>query len=133
MTDKKDYSSDQMHQMESFLVGVLQKCKDANLKIVETRSLTFERVEMVVELNNIASWKEIFATDFGGVHKDQNVPPNPADMLITKAYGGINDLQVLFVKELDFCKAIAMFWPWGDSQNMTVHMAFVFSGQDASG
>ena len=131
MGEKEKYSADDKYQMEAFLVGVLKKCKEASLKIIDTRSLTFERVEMVVELKNLQKWKEIFAADFNGIRKDENIAPTSENLQITKAYGGLTEGQVLFQKDLERFTAIAMFWPWGDGQSMTVHMGFVFPNAEA--
>ncbi len=126
MPELNNYSPEEKVQMEAWLVSVLQKCKNAQLQISEKRNYTFERVELVVYRNDIDEWKRIFAEDYGGIRKDEGATPTEEDMAITKSYGGVNEMQTLFVKELESFTAIAMFWPWGDDLSMTVHMGFVF-------
>lgn len=130
MAELQDYSKEQKIQMETWLVNTLKKCKDQGLGIHDKRAFTFERIELVIYASEISDWLQIFEHDYKGVSKPAGEKPTDEDLKLTHAYGGINEYQILFACPLDDeLTAIAMLWPWNDSEHVTLHMAFSRNNQ----
>lgn len=125
MAELQEYTKEQKIRMETWLVNTLQKCKDRELGVQDKRAFTYERIELVIYAAEIAEWLQIFEQDYDGVRKPAGEKPTDDDLRLTHAYGGVNEIQVLFACPLDDeLTAIAMFWPWNDSEHVTLHMAF---------
>ena len=125
MAELQQYTKEQKIKMETWLVNTLQKCKDGELGVQDKRAFTYERIELVIYASEIVEWLQIFEQDYDGVRKPAGEKPTDDDLRLTHAYGGVNEIQVLFACPLDDeLTAIAMFWPWNDSEHVTLHMAF---------
>lgn len=102
------------------LKEIIEKC--GALRVITERDYSDECVELVIYKEEMAQWGKILEGILGFPVKPEGVAPRKKDRSLTEDYGGITDSQVLFYHEFEDVSVIAMFWPWGDGQSVTLKM-----------
>ena len=100
---------------------VTEKCSVLNVH--QQRCITDDYSELVFYSKEIDAWNKLFTDIFGPAIKPVGVKASKDDLRLTKDYGGVNENQALFKKELDDANLIAMFWPWQDGIHTTLRVA----------
>jgi hypothetical protein len=93
------------------------------LEIQEKRSIGDDYGELV--LLNTPALHKLLSDIFGPAVKKSNEKPDKETTILAKEFGGIWDNQTLFKKNSQNCILIAMLWPWGDQQHITIKIAIV--------
>ncbi|MDX9786828.1 MAG: hypothetical protein RBT11_08630 [Desulfobacterales bacterium] len=97
----------------------------AHLKIVETRVMDDEYVELVFLNMDLGAWYKTLAANLGEPRKQAGSEPTREDQTLTRQTGGIWVNQTLFEKSFGDVTVIAKFWPWGDEVHTTLKMALL--------
>jgi len=95
------------------------------LGIYEKRSASDVYCECVFFSKDLPLWQKIFDDVLGPAVKPEKIRPSKEHLALTKEHGGIEANQVLFKKDFDDAVIVAMLWPWGDRQHITVKIAVV--------
>lgn len=92
-------------------------------KIFEKRVVEPEYVELVYFSKDKSTWEKTLENLFGP-------PIKPAGVLATKetrqkaeSYGGLYENQTLYWSKTSTGEFIAMLWPWGDQEHITLKVA----------
>ncbi len=96
--------------------------KNSQLEVYEKRSSTPEYGEIVVLAKDLAAWEKIFTELFGPAVKPAGSALPKEYAPLVKPFGGVNDDQILFVKNSQGVTVIAMFWPWQNKQQVTLKL-----------
>ena len=102
------------------LKEILEKC--SMLRVVTERDYSDECVELIIRKEEIIQWNGILEDILGPPVKPAGAAPRRKDRSLTEDYGGITDSQILFYQEFEDISVIAMFWPWGDGESVTLKM-----------
>jgi len=105
---------------------ILQSCK--GLTVCEERSRGQDYCELVFLNEEIDRWNTIFTRLLGPAIKPKGLKPTEEDLLVTAAYGGITDGQVLFRKDFGPEIILAMLWPWQNGSQVTLKVALLRRG-----
>lgn len=97
----------------------------SHLKIVETRVMDDEYVELVFLNTDSGAWHKTLAATLGEPRKPAGREPTQKDQALTRQTGGIWINQTLFEKSFGDVTVIAKFWPWGDEVHTTLKMALL--------
>jgi len=102
------------------LSEILKKC--SMLEVVTERSNSNGYVELVIYKKEMELWSDIISGILGAAVKPAGASPTKEDLSLTKEYGGIRDGQTLFYCKFDEVPIVAMFWPWGNGEYVTLRM-----------
>jgi len=102
---------------------IFEKCKTLN--IYEERTMQEDYLELVFYTKETGQWDKLFTAILGEAAKPAGKKPAPADLTLTKEYGGVYDNQTLYKKKFDNGTIVAMFWPWQDAVRTTLKVALV--------
>ncbi|MBD3243189.1 MAG: FMN-binding protein [Chitinivibrionales bacterium] len=102
---------------------LLEACKD--LPIEERREVRGDYCEMVIYARDMDRWITSVSQVLGEAAKPMGQAPKAADSAITEKFGGIDKNQTLFRKDEQERATIAMFWPWGDGEHVTMKLALI--------
>lgn len=105
------------------LTEIFQQLSD--LKIVETRVMGDEYVELVFLNMDLGEWYKVLVKNLGEPRKPAGREPTAKDQALTRHTGGIWANQTLFEKSFGDVTVIAKFWPWGDEAHTTLKMALL--------
>jgi|TARA_B100000315_G_C14475255_1_gene540295 hypothetical protein len=105
------------------LKEILKKCNELN--VYEERAADNNYFELVFYTKEADQWNKLFDEILGPVAKPSGKKPTPADLELTKEYGGIFDNQTLFKKDFEEGTIIAMFWPWQDAVRTTLKVSLI--------
>ncbi|MFA5059303.1 MAG: hypothetical protein WC676_01570 [Candidatus Omnitrophota bacterium] len=97
--------------------------KFQSLKCDQQRAMEDDYVEVVFDVKDQQAWHKVLTDVFGPVAKPEGKAPTREDSSLTEEFGGVFDNQVLFRKDFNGTKVIAMLWPWGNRQQITLKMA----------
>jgi len=92
----------------------------STLSIVEQRALTDEYGELVFYRKDLPEWEKLLERFFGVAAKPAGERPTEEALGLTGDYGGVQDEQTLFKKEVSGLAFLAMLWPWQDGAYVTV-------------
>lgn len=95
------------------------------MNVFEKRNITENYLEIVFYSRDKNEWERVFIEILGNAVKPPKSNPTREDSAITKDYGGIKADQTLFKKEIEGFVVIAMFWPWGDGDHVTLKAACI--------
>lgn len=118
-------SSERGIQYQMRLKEIIDGC--GHLKVIESRCVTNDFVDIVFSNAEIAEWQNILSSFLGTPTKPQGQPPSHSDLEITSSTGGIRANQTLFEREFEEGTVIAKFWPWQDGRYTTLRMALLFN------
>jgi hypothetical protein len=99
---------------------LLEQCR--HLDVAERRMLEKDYVEVVFYKKDLSDWEKVFASYLGAPAKPPGNRSSLYDRHVTRQSGGIETNQTLYRKEFDSQSLIAMFWPWGDDEHVTLKM-----------
>jgi hypothetical protein len=102
---------------------IIDCCSD--LKIAEKRCISEDFVELVFHNEEIEEWQRVLTAFLGGPSKPEGQEPSEKNLETTANTGGIRPEQTLFEKEFENAAIIAKFWPWKDSEHITLRMALL--------
>ena len=97
---------------------LIKRCRA--LEIAEERQLSEEYGEFVIYNEHITEWYKMFDEILGKPQKSLGAKPTKADLLLTEKYGGVYENQVLYKKDFNEGTLLAMLWPWGDGEHITL-------------
>jgi hypothetical protein len=93
------------------------------LEIYEERTMTETYCEVVFKTSDQDKWAAVLTEFLGQPAKPSGQKPSSEDMKITKDFSGIYANQTLYKKEVDGSTVIAMLWPWGSGDLITLKLA----------
>ena len=99
--------------------------KYSALAIYEERKRTPEYEELVFYKNEMKEWDRVLSEALGQAVKPAGKRPSAADAATAEAFGGIRADQVLYVRELEDAKIVAMIWPWSDGTHATLKVFYI--------
>jgi hypothetical protein len=105
------------------LKEIIGSCR--HLKMVETRCLTEEFIELVFQNDDMPEWQRILSEYLGKPRKPQGQEPSLNDLKLTAGTGSIRIEQTLFEKDFENGTIIGKFWPWRDNRYTTLRMALL--------
>jgi len=97
----------------------------ASLPVYEKRAKDDNYYEIVFMKEDIDKWEKCLAEILGIPAKLPKTKPTKEDLRVTEYYGGIQNEQTLFRKDLEQGTVIVMFWPWQDNSHITLKAAIV--------
>jgi len=104
--------------------------KFEKLDIYEKRVANERYTELVFFSKDVKAWLKVFTEFLGPPVKPQGLQPTPADIILTKEYGGLWESQTLFKKDDTDRVVFAMFWPWDDGEHITLKVVSLKKGSD---
>lgn len=93
------------------------------LDVKKKRSQEENYLELVFFKKDINAWERELKEIMGQAKKPFRVKPSAEHDKLAKPYGGIRANQALYQKSFHAYDVIAMIWPWGNGQNMTLKLA----------
>lgn len=90
------------------------------LTLQEKRVQKDDYLEVVVPSSVMTSLDSLLESRMGSPMKPLNRKPSPEAARFAEPYGGIFEGQVLYHKRQDNADLIAMLWPWGSGDAVTV-------------
>lgn len=90
------------------------------LQIKKKRSHEEGYLEVVFYRKDLDVWERELKEIMGPAVKPFRTKPSEAHGKLAKPYGGIRSNQALYQKSFHAYDVIAMIWPWGDRQHMTL-------------
>lgn len=102
---------------------VEKKC--SGLGIFEKRMVSENYCEIVLSTKDRDRTNEIFEEIFGKPLVPTGYAPGREAVVLTKEHGGIRKGQKLYRLTVEDNTIIALFWPWSDSEHVTVKIAVV--------
>ena len=93
------------------------------LDVKKKRSQEENYLELVFFKKDINAWERELKEIMGQAKKPFRVKPSAEHGKLAKPYGGIRANQALYQKSFHAYDVIAMIWPWGNGQNMTLKLA----------
>jgi len=93
------------------------------LKIEEKRSSSEDYLEVVVAKPAFDALLRILKTYFGEPLKPQGKHPSGEANRQAKAHGGVRGDQTLYFLKDGLQESLALLWPWGGGERVTVKIA----------
>ncbi len=90
------------------------------IKFEEMRGRTESSLEVVVSRENLGKIVPVLESFFGPALKLQGQQPTGESDRYSKPYGGIRQDQTLYFRKDEKGFVIAMLWPWGSGDSVTV-------------
>lgn len=105
------------------ILEIAEKYKELN--IYEERKRTAEYDELVFYKSDIKDWDKVLKEIFGEAVKPEGAKPSQEAKTLTKDFGGIRSEQVLYKKDVEDGRILAMIWPWQDPQFATLKVVYL--------
>ena len=86
----------------------------------ELRSESDEGLEFVMRAEKLNSLNPTLERFFGAATKPAGVRPRGEEDALTSSFGGILKNQTLYSHAQNGTSHLAMIWPWGDGEHVTV-------------
>ena len=93
------------------------------LEIFEKRFLSEDFGEVVMFSKDLDKWCRILSELMGPPTKPPGQKTKEEHLKLSMKYGGVNDNQTLYMKELEDHYLIALLWPWNNSTYTTLKFA----------
>lgn len=90
------------------------------VKCQEQRGEYPDYLEIVVGTTDLSGLVGPLETYFGAPLKPEGKLPNLTAMMRAKPYGGVRQNQTMYYRKEDAFTAVALFWPWGSGEMVTV-------------
>jgi hypothetical protein len=95
------------------------------LDVKKKRSHEEDYLELVFFKKDIHAWERELKEIMGQALKPFGKKPSGEHGKLAKPYGGIRANQSLYKRNFGKYDVVAMIWPWGNGQHMTLKMALM--------